>query len=113
MSPKNLRLKLFKPTTERDDYGEEVETFTEAGEVWAADEPLSLRSTSAVLGVESGALNAPDLRWMTVRVNREIEPGWRVARTTGRDGGKQMLVIAVRASKSPLDMHLIARLQHG
>jgi len=113
MSAKNLRLKLFKPTKARDDYGEEVDTFAEVAEVWAADEPLSLRSTSAVLGVESGSLNAPDLRWMTVRVHREIEPGWRVARTTGRDAGKQMLVIAVRAAKSPMDMHLIARLQHG
>ncbi|WP_294994252.1 head-tail adaptor protein [uncultured Stenotrophomonas sp.] len=113
MSAKNLRIKLFKPTTTRDDYGEEVEAFTEAGEVWAADEPLSLRSTSAVLGVGAGALNAPDLRWMTVRVNQDIQPGWRVARTTGRDADKQLLVIAVRASKSPLDMHLIARLQHG
>ncbi|WP_329767980.1 head-tail adaptor protein [Stenotrophomonas muris] len=113
MSAKNLRIKLFKPIKARDEYGEEVETFVEVAEVWAAEEPLSLRSTSAVLGVESGALNAPDLRWMTVRVNQEIESGWRVARTTGRDAGKQMLVIAVRAAKSPLDMHLIARHQHG
>lgn len=113
MSAKNVRLKLFKPSTVRDAYREEVETFVEAGEVWAADEPLSLRSTAAVLGVESGGLNAPDLRWMTVRVQREIQPGWRVALTTGRDADKQMLVIAVRAAKSPLDMHLIARLQHG
>lgn len=103
------RLLLQRPEKTRDDYGEETLTFVNVGEVMCGDEPLSLRGTAAVLGVESGSINAPVLRWLTIRHRGDIAEEWQVVRQTGDRAGVPMTVIAVRDGERPDEMNLIAR----
>ncbi|ARQ90474.1 phage head completion protein [Stenotrophomonas maltophilia] len=103
------RLLLQRPEKTRDDYGEESLTFVNVAEVLCGDEALSLRGTAAVLGVESGSINAPVLRWLTIRHRGDIAEEWQVVRQTGDRAGIPMTVIAVRDGERPDEMNLIAR----
>lgn len=103
------RLLLRRPEKTRDAYNEESLTFVDVEEVMCGDEPLSLRGAASVLGVESGSINAPVLRWLTIRHRGDVAEEWQVVRQTGDRAGVPMTVIAVRDGERPDQMNLIAR----
>jgi head-tail adaptor len=104
---------LQRPEVVKDEFGDEIEAYVEAGEVMAGDEPLSLRGTAAILGVSAGQVTAANLRWITIRHRGDIQEGWQITRKTGGRAGVPMKILSVREGETPDEMNLIARFYRG
>lgn len=110
----NRRIKLLAPTTAKDSYGEEIETFAEVAEVWAKDEPLSLRGmASAKESILGGAETASGMRYITIRLRQDVTAKWRLQFVTGRLAGRQLEIRDVRDLGNNQALVLIAQVLDG
>jgi len=57
------RVTLQKPSTERDDYGQQINAWTTLGEAWAAVEPLQGREFLAAGAEQSEVTARIRMRW--------------------------------------------------
>ncbi|MET0548543.1 MAG: phage head closure protein [Xanthomonas sp.] len=110
----NRRLKLLKSAQVKDGFGDVVETFAEAAEVWAKDEPLSLKGmASAKVAILGGAETAVGLRYITIRYRADVTTKWRLAFVGGRLDGQQLMLKDVRDAGDGVSMFLIAQVLNG